>query len=222
MARGHRHERGCRFVSLGLVSQAAHAHGSVQGLGNFFSGVVHPLFEPAHLIALIALGPVLGQRGLKNTRPAALCFVAGSALGLLAVGLGWAPSTDPCLLAAAALVGLAVATAVALPRVFCALIAALVGLGIGLGSEPESVTGTARIVMLLGAGVGVCVWMFNVVGLVHELKRPWLQILVRVFGSWITASALLVMAWWISGKPLNSTLPAARSAAPPVVLDTAR
>ena len=86
------------------------------------------------------------------------------------------------------------AAAVPLPRALIALTASLVGLGVGLGSGPEAGTASARIVMLVGTGVGVCVWMFNVVGLVHEAKRPWLRIGVRVVGSWVTASALLVLS----------------------------
>jgi hydrogenase/urease accessory protein HupE len=211
------------FVALCIVSQGAAAHGSVAGLGNFFSGVVHPLFEPAQLIALVALGLLIGQRGLAATQPAGLSFVLGALLGLLAVVLGAAPNVDPFLLAGAGLIGLAVLTALHLPRAVCALIAANVGLGVGLGSAPEAVAGSARIVMLLGSGVGVCVWMFNVVGLVHEAKRPCLRIGVRIVGSWIAASALLVTALALA-PPRAATLPQAQAdkASEPLVLNVAR
>ena len=212
------------FAALCIASQAAAAHGSVAGLGNFFSGVVHPLFEPAQLIALVALGLLIGQRGLPATRPAALSFVIGAGLGLLSAGFGAAPDTDPFLLAGAGLIGLAVLSAVHLPRALYAIAAASVGLGLGLGSAPESVAGSARIVMLLGSGVGVCVWMFNVVGLVHEAKRPWLRIGVRVLGSWIAASAVLVTALAFAPPPRTPTGPLAQAgkASVPLVLNVAR
>ena len=105
--------------------------------------------------------------------------------------------------------------------------ASAVGLFIGAGSDPESVSGSARYVMLLGSGVGACVWLFNLVGLVLGARRPWMLIGVRVAGSWIAASATLVIALWIAGTsrvPANlatatgprqeSTMPNA-SATPP-------
>jgi hydrogenase/urease accessory protein HupE len=212
-------------VALCTVPQAAAAHGSVQGLGNFFSGVVHPLFEPAQLIALVALGLLIGQRGLSATRPAALCFVLGALLGLLAAMFGAAPAIDSFLLAGAGLIGLAVLTATPLPRALCAVVAAGVGLAVGLGSGPEAATGSARVVMLLGTAVGVCVWMFNVVGLVHEAKRPWLRIGVRVVGSWITATAVLMTALWFAPSR-SATPPLAQAlegkASVPLTLNVAR
>jgi urease accessory protein len=197
------------FIALGLVSQGAAAHGAVQGLGNFFSGVVHPLFEPAQLIALVALGLLIGQRGLAATRPAA--------------SVGTTASTDTFLLATAGLIGLAVLTAARVPRALCAAVAAAVGLGIGLGSGPEGAAGSARAVMLLGTAVGVCVWMFNVVGLVHEARRPWMRIGVRVVGSWIAASAVLVMALWLA-PPRGATPPLAQAdkASAPMLLNITR
>ena len=211
------------FVALCSVSQTAAAHGSVAGLGNFFSGVVHPLFEPAQWMALVALGLLIGQRGLQATQPAALSFVIGSLLGLLAAVLGATPNTDPFLLAGAGLIGLAVLTALPLPRAVCAVVAAAVGLGVGLGSAPEAAAGSARIVMLLGSAVGACVWMFNVVGVVHEAKRPWLRIGVRVVGSWIAASAVLVTALALA-PPRTATGPLAQAgkASMPLVLNVSR
>ena len=124
------------FVALLGFSQRASAHGSVGGLGNFFSGVLHPLLEPAQLIALVGLGLFLGQRGLARTRPAVPLFLLSTTLGLLAAGYGFAPDVDAPLLVAAALCGLAVATAMPLPAALCAAVAGLVGLGVGLGSAP--------------------------------------------------------------------------------------
>ena len=60
-------------------------------------------------------------------------------------------------------------------------------------------TGQARIVMLLGSGVGAAVGMFNLVGLLHEARRPWQRIGMRVVGSWIAASVTLVTALSVAG-----------------------
>jgi hydrogenase/urease accessory protein HupE len=185
--------------ALAAFSQVAAAHGSVRGLGNFFSGVVHPLFEPAQLIALVALGLLIGQRGLASTQPAAACFAVGVALGLVATGIGGVPATDTVLLITAGLIGFVVLTAMPVPRQVTVVVASAVGLFIGAGSAPESVNGSARYVTLFGSGVGACVWLLNLVGLVQGAGRPWMRIGVRVAGSWVAACATLVIALWIAG-----------------------
>jgi urease accessory protein len=192
--------RGRLFIALLALSGEAAAHGSVKGLGNFSNGFLHPLIEPTHLISLVALGLVIGQRGLERSEPAASCFAAGSVAGLALAGFGWTLETEVPLLAIAALAGILVATSATLPRLIYGVGAALFGLGIGLGSRPELASGSAMIATLVGAGLGANVWMLNVVALVMLLKRPWLLILVRVVGSWASASAILVLALWISGR----------------------
>jgi len=200
------------FVALLGSSSQASAHGSVRGLGNFLGGAVHPLLEPAQCIALVAIGLFIGQRGLAATRPASVCFAGALALGLVAAGFGGVTATDTALLAMAFLLGLATLTDVVTPRGLGATAAALVGLGVGLGSDPDSVVGQARLVMLLGSGAGAAVGMFNIVGLLHEARRPWQRIGMRVVGSWIAASAVLVLAIWAAGPQRPPAVsPAARS-----------
>jgi urease accessory protein len=151
------------------------------------------------LIALVALGLLIGQRGLAATRPAALCFVGALVLGLIGAGVGSVPTIDPILLPMAGLLSVAVLCDLAVPRPLCALAASLVGLGVGLASGPELVAGQARVVMLLGSGAGAAVGMFNIVGLLHEARRPWQRIGMRVVGSWIAASVTLVLALSLAG-----------------------
>jgi urease accessory protein len=209
---------------LGVAGEAA-AHGSVQGLGNFFSGIVHPLLEPAHAMALLVLGLLIGRQGLKNSQPALPGFVLALVAGLVAAGADRGLDTSAFVLAAAALTGLAVAGAQKLPPLATAAVAACLGLGIGLDSRPQGLDGSAMAVMLLGIAIGCCVWLLNVIGLVHQLRRAWLQVLVRVVASWVSAAAVLVLALWVAGRPLA---PAPASAAqfessrPVVVLDTVR
>lgn len=186
----------------------AHAHGSVRGLGPLLGGALHPLLEPAQWVALLALALYIGQRGLPAARPAPLGFVAALGAGLVAAGLRGGVPLDPALLGLAGLLGVAVLCDSALPRMLGAIAAAGVGAGVGLGSDPEAASGTARVLMLLGSGAGATVLMFCIVGIVHEARRPWQRIGMRVVGSWITASATLVMALSMSS--------ALRRGAPPV------
>jgi urease accessory protein len=198
---------------LGVAGEAA-AHGSVQGLGNFFSGVVHPLLEPAHAMALLVLGLLISRQGLKNSHPA----LPGFALALEAAGTDRGVDTSALVLAASALTGLAVAGALQLPRLASAAIAACLGVGIGPDSRPVGLEGGAMAVMLLGIAIGCCVWLLNVIGLVLELRRAWLQVMVRVAASWVSAAAVLVLALWVAAVVAVQAEPSR----PVVVLDTAR
>jgi urease accessory protein len=178
----------------------ASAHGSIQGIDHFSGGLLHPLVEPTHLIALVALGLLLGQRGIARAEAALFAFAAGVVVGLLGAGFGWTVDTDLPLLAIAMLSGIGVAMSLALPGLICAAIAAAVGAGIGVASNPEAYAGSAMLAALGGAGIGAMLWLLTIAALVNMMKRPWLRILVRVVGSWASASSVLVLALWISGK----------------------
>ena len=103
----HSHSHGhssSRLAGLLLVAwpALAWAHSPVPGMGKFYSGMLHPVLAPAALIALVALGLLIGQRGLANARMPVLAFlvavalggVAGSQLGLQ-LGSQTGPQTGP-------------------------------------------------------------------------------------------------------------------------------
>ena len=73
-----------------LAAQPALAHPPPLGIGGFAGGLLHPLFVPAHLLAVLALGLLIGQQAAW-ARMAAFCFIAGLAVGLGAMTLGVVP-----------------------------------------------------------------------------------------------------------------------------------
>ena len=203
------------------VSGEASAHGSIQGIDHFSGGLLHPLVEPTHLISLVALGLLVGQRGIAKAEAALFCFATGVAAGLICAAFGRSIDADVPLLVIATLSGLWVAMSLALPEVVYGGIAGLLGAGIGMGSNPEAFTGTALVAALGGAGIGAIVWLFGIAAIVNLLKKPWLSILVRVIGSWVSASSILVLALWISGKHVSA--PGAESPSAAVAhMDTTR
>ena len=191
-------------VGLLLVPGVALAHGSSPGLVGFFSGFIHPLVEPAHLIALIAFVLLIGQQGLQTTDLGlpALCIASG--VGLLIAGLGWPMNTDVALLACAAVIGIAVVLARSLPRAIYVIAGAWIGLGIGLASAPDGPRGSAMIVTMLGTWAGASVWAAYGSSVVDSLKRPWVLVLVRVVASWMAACAVLFLALSVAPKKPES------------------
>ena len=57
-----------------LSAQPAFAHPAPLGIGGFPGGLIHPLFVPAHAMAVVALGLLIGQQAAWS-RLAATSFI---------------------------------------------------------------------------------------------------------------------------------------------------
>src|SRR5579862_8135345 len=68
------------FVGFSMTS-AASAHALDARMGDFYGGMLHPLTALEHVLPIVALGLLVGQRGLKNAQAVMLLFPAGFALG---------------------------------------------------------------------------------------------------------------------------------------------
>jgi hydrogenase/urease accessory protein HupE len=180
--------------ALALWSLPALAHSPIKGIGNFYNGALHPFVSPAHLIALLALGLWLGQRGLEGAKRALLALALALACGLLAHRIAGDPDTDRLLLVLAASMGMAVAAAFAAPEIVVMAFAGLAGLAVGVASGPQDIDGAARWALLAGTLLGATLASGYVTAMVTLIKQAWLRIAVRVMGSWLAAAALLVLA----------------------------
>jgi hypothetical protein len=125
---------------------------------------------------------------------AVAAFVVALIAGLAAIVLAVGPTSAlDVLLAATALTGLLVALARPMSAVVYAL-AALVGIALGLDSPPEVIAISAATIMLIGTGIGACLALALVVAGASYLTAWWQRIGMRILGSWIAASAILVLA----------------------------
>ena len=73
-----------------LSAQPALAHPPPLGIGGFAGGLLHPLFVPAHAMAVLALGLLIGQQAAWS-RAVALSSIVGLAAGLGVMTLGVVP-----------------------------------------------------------------------------------------------------------------------------------
>ena len=173
---------------LAGASLPAWAHSPIPGIGNFYNGALHPLVSPAHLIALLALGLVIGQGGLATARVPLVGLLLALLGGLAAHRLAGDPDTDRLLLALAAVLGLVAAAAWRAPALLLAAVAAAAGLAVGVASGPTGLEGSARWTTLAGTlGAAVLVPTY-VAAMVTLIKAGWLHIAVRVIGSWLAAA----------------------------------
>ena len=181
---------------LCLGGPTAEAHLVTTGLGPAYDGMAHLALSPADLAMVVVLTLLAAMRGPQTGRwllallPAA--WLAGGLTGLLftiTAGLGWA--TGVSFLLAGALV--AADRKLPLP-VVATLVVAIGALHGCLAGAAFAGTPSAAL-ELTGTVVALLVIVTLVAGLVVSLKAYWMRIVVRVLGSWIAATGLLLIGW---------------------------
>lgn len=178
------------FVLLSATPAGAH---TVIGIGGFSGGLLHPILVPAHLFSLVALGFLISQQ--RERVIAGVSFIAALVAGLIALTFAVGETAaSTVMLANTALAGVMVAAAWTPPKPVVWLLAAITGGMLALDSPPDAVTIEEGNLMLLGTALGACATLTAVVAGASLLRQPWQRLGVRIAGSWIAASALLVLA----------------------------
>lgn len=187
-------------TALLLASASVQAHLATTGLGPVYDGVAHLFvsFEdllPALAMALLAglNGPVAGRWTLFLLP---LAWFVGGLAGFHGAATGWPAGIASMSLL---LLGILVAADRRLRPPVAALAAALGLVHGGLngaalaaaGGEASGLAGTAAAVFVLVA-LGSA--------LVLTLRRRWARHAVRVAGSWVAATGLLLLGWTVSGR----------------------
>jgi HupE / UreJ protein len=190
------------LVALGVSAtpSLAHAHVVTTGFGPFYDGIMHLFATPEDLLPVLALTLWAGLRGEAVGRavlPALpLAWLVGVAVGP-AVQWPWAGPLAAAV-TTVAVGGLAAANS-PLPR--GVVVAIAVALGVLHGALNRAGLTEAGLGTL--GGVGIACAVFVVVslgaGLVVSLKRPSSRVAVRVAGSWIAATGLLMLGWGLRG-----------------------
>ena len=186
------------FVAFGCVMYAvpAEAHLNSTGMGPFYDGLIHFPMSPEDIVPVVALALLAGLRGANHGRRALFTLPVAWLLGGL-VGLSAMTAPPHPFIAAAWFLligGLLAADAKVSLRITTAL-AALLGVyhgylnGTGMGQFDTAA------VALLGLAFAVFVLIALLAALVIRLRADWARIAVRVAGSWIAASGLLMLGW---------------------------
>ena len=196
-----------RFIApslLFLFPGALWAHSPIQGLASFYNGFLHPFLVPAHLLTVLALGFLFGQQGANRMQSAILAYLGASVTGLVVMGyFGLIIDVESPLLVMAAVLGLLVALSRSFPLPFYLFFAVTAGLMLGLDSVQSVYIGKQKLGALVGTGLGVYLGLLYATVLAQLLqKRHWMQIAVRILGSWIGASALLTLTLVLAPKPV--------------------
>lgn len=186
-----------RLAASGVLCCAAvpaWAHAPMQGIGEFYGGILHPLVVPAHALALVMLGLLAGQRGMAAVRRTYLGFLPALLVGLALSGTRLGGSQEPLLLVASAVTGLLVVLQLRLPTALFPVAGAAVALLLALDSAPEGMALGPHAATLAGTALGAFACLLLVADLSERASKGWQRIALRVLGSWGAASATLVYA----------------------------
>jgi len=182
--------------AVAMCPAPAEAHLNATGMGPIYDGLIHFLMSPEDLVPVLALALLAGLRGASYGRRALFvlpsAWLLGGLLGLTASATNGSAVLSSMwflllggLLAADAKLSLGVTTALA---TFLGLYHGYLN-GTGMG-----VSGSAAVV-LLGLVFAVFVLVALAAAFVVRLRAEWARIAVRVAGSWIAASGLLLLGW---------------------------
>jgi hydrogenase/urease accessory protein HupE len=199
---GRARRRTHTFVLLGVALGCgpAEAHFNATGMGPVYDGLMHFVTSPEDLVPALALALLAGLRGAPYGRRAMFTLPAawllGSLFGLTAGGASG--GTLGASLWFLLLGGLVVADAKLSLRSMTAL-GALLGLAHGYLNGTGMGLSVPSFVAALGLAAAVFVLVVLVTALVVLLRAQWARMAVRVGGSWIAASGLLMLGWSIRG-----------------------
>lgn len=148
-----------------------------------------------HVMAIAALAMLAGWQYERWGRAVPLAYLAALAVGLAAIALAYATTlAGDALLVLAAACGILVALAQPLPRLVGIALAGATGLAVGLDSPPEAISLDEANRMLAGTALGAAASFAVIAAVVARFPGYLPRIGARVLGSWIAASAMLVLA----------------------------
>ena len=179
-----------------LPIEEACAHPAFAGATGFYGGLLHPLFVPAHAIAVLSLGLLIGPQMPHLRWSVALAYAAGLGIGFAAMISAFAPQfSAEVLLAVAAIIGALIALARPVPALVGSVLALVVGIALALDSPPGGISVRDANVILLGTFCGAVILLWAVLEVAGMLRGDWQKLGVRIIGSWVAASAVLVLTW---------------------------
>ena len=182
-------------IVIAMSPARVEAHLNSTGLGPIYDGAVHVFQSPEDLVAVLGIALLAGLRGARHGRSALLILPASWLLGGLGGIVAGSGGGTSATVASFVVLGVLTATDARLSSTMFTALAVSLGLvhgylngaGMGaLGAGAQALIGVAAVVFVLLA---------LVTAFVIQQRQPWSRIAVRVLGSWIAASGLLMLGW---------------------------
>jgi urease accessory protein len=186
-----------------IVAPSAQAHLMNTGFGPFYDGLTHLFVTPEDLLPVIALALLAGLRGPRFGRAVLfalpIAWLVGSAAGILLAPQVTLPVAETIVTIA---LGALLAADCPIPFAAVGGLAILLGLLHGSlnGTELSKTNASGQITAGVAAALFVVVSLLA--GQAASVYVPWVRIAVRVAGSWIAATGLLLLGWSLHRGPL--------------------
>lgn len=189
---------GFLVTSLGNAS-LANAHLVTTGMGPVYDGIGHFLLTPEDLVPVLALALYAGMRGADSGRRAMLLLPLAWFVGGIA-GMATGIESSPWITAVSFLVvGGLVAADFYMPSFAVSGLTFALGIVHGYLNGALLKDGPGNIGLLgIMAVVFVVVTLASAVAV--SIRMPWARVAVRVAGSWICASGMLMIGWLSTGS----------------------
>lgn len=180
-----------------LLSIDTLAHSPFPGIKGFYTGLLHPVSSSTQVLALLAVGIMLGLRWPGWFKIPFLTFAVATFFGILLGQFDFSRAfVEPMLL----LVAVIAATLSALypPGIFAlfVILASITGTMVGILSTPDSGSLTATIVTLFGSFIGAnlaLLYISSSVGWFKDrFKEQWSRIGIRIVAAWLAAISVLM------------------------------
>jgi urease accessory protein len=178
-----------------LATAAARAHAVVPGIGGFPGGLLHPLLVPAHVLTLIALGLLTGSFPARTQVCLLASFGAGTIVAFALIAMAFsAAQTETYVLCLGAAMGLVLAANIGLPAPAIAVVSAAVAGTLIFDSVPPVLSVTETATSLTGTTLSAIALVAATALISRALPGRIGPIAIRIAGSWIAASAIMVLA----------------------------
>jgi len=186
------------MMIVAVAPSVAEAHLTSSGLGPFYDGLLHLMTSPEDLAAAIALALLCGLRGADHGRRAffvvPLAWLLGSFVGLVAL----TPQGNDIVSASwLLLLGALIAFDAKLPLAATTALGALLGLMHGYSNGSGMNLTLAVVLALIGLATAVATMTVLPAAAGVRFGGGSTRIALRVAGSWIAASGLLLLGWSI-------------------------
>jgi hydrogenase/urease accessory protein HupE len=178
-----------------LCAATAQAHLNSTGMGPVYDGFLHFFSSPEDIVPVVALALFAGLRGPEYARRALFLLPAGWFIGCLLGAMAHQPISWPLAAMSFLVFGGLVATDARVSVRTTALLAVLLGLLHGWMNGAGVPWSAAVLAVYVGLVAGISILVALVSALVIQLRPHWTRIVVRVAGSWIVATGLLLLGW---------------------------
>ncbi|WP_421879051.1 HupE/UreJ family protein [Pacificispira sp.] len=184
-------------VLIALPPGTALAHSSLEGIGSFPNGLLHPALEPAHALCLVACGLLAAHQPARAMPRLFLAAVISLAIGLLLAAFdiqAWDALIG--IWGGTFVLGALVAATADRPYPGVALLIGVACLSLGLDSQIGDAPIVERLVFAFGVWMGAALIIVNLALACRRVdSRPLVRIGFRVLGSWIAAAAAMMLAF---------------------------